>query len=121
MTDPNEERRVFSRITFDCSITLSQGEKRWPAKLIDLSLKGLLVEKPQNWDADITQLVDAHITLDEDAFINMSINWRHDVAGQIGFECEHIDIDSIIHLRRLVELNLGDADLLDRELASLGR
>ena len=115
------ERRIFSRITFDGMITLSQSGKQWPAKLIDLSLKGLLIDEPDNWNADITQLIDAHIELDEDTHINMSINWRHNNNEQVGFECEHIDIDSIIHLRRLVELNLADEELLDRELAALGQ
>lgn len=38
----------------------------------------------------------------------------------LGFVCRHIDLDSISHLRRLVELNLGDEQLLERELAALG-
>jgi hypothetical protein len=38
----------------------------------------------------------------------------------LGFVCRHIDLDSISHLRRLVELNLGDETLLERELAALG-
>jgi hypothetical protein len=33
--------------------------------------------------------------------------------------CENIDIDSITHLRRLVDLNAGDASLLDREFSAL--
>ena len=37
----------------------------------------------------------------------------------IGFTCENIDLESISHLKRLVELNLGDKALLHRELASL--
>ena len=32
---------------------------------------------------------------------------------------DHIDLESISHLRRLVELNLGDSSLLERELAAL--
>jgi hypothetical protein len=38
----------------------------------------------------------------------------------LGFVCRHIDLESISHLRRLVELNLGDESLLERELAALG-
>ena len=38
----------------------------------------------------------------------------------VGMVCRHIDVDSISHLRRLVELNLGDEALLERELAALG-
>ena len=37
----------------------------------------------------------------------------------IGIECQHIDLDSMINLRRLVELNLGDERLLERELAEV--
>ncbi|VAX04921.1 hypothetical protein MNBD_GAMMA20-584, partial [hydrothermal vent metagenome] len=45
----------------------------------------------------------------------------HSENDHIGFRCEHIDLESISHLRRLVELNLGDAKLLDRELSALTR
>jgi hypothetical protein len=31
-------------------------------------------------------------------------------------KCNFIDVDSISHLKRMVELNLGDASLLNREL-----
>ncbi len=62
----------------------------------------------------------ASIQLTEETAITMSVNWRHNNKGQVGFECVHIDIDSISHLRRLVELNLGDDTLLERELAALG-
>jgi len=37
----------------------------------------------------------------------------------VGIRCESIDLDSISHLRRLVELNLGDPELLNRELSAL--
>jgi hypothetical protein len=37
----------------------------------------------------------------------------------MGLQTEHIDLDSISHLRRLIELNVGDADILNRELGEL--
>jgi hypothetical protein len=46
----------------------------------------------------------------------MHVEGRH-----VGLRCESIDLDSITHLRRLVELNSGDPGLLDRELGSLMR
>ena len=36
-----------------------------------------------------------------------------------GLHCLAIDIDSVTHLRRLVELNLGDPALLEREVSAL--
>lgn len=116
----DNERRQFSRITFDAQTLLSQGAKQWTVTLIDLSLQGALIETPADWDVD-TQLPFAiTIKLDDDKAITMSLLWRHSEKGQTGFECKHIDIDSITYLRRLVELNVGDAKLLERELAALG-
>jgi hypothetical protein len=42
------------------------------------------------------------------------------LEGQhIGMECQNIDLTSLTHLRRLVELNTGDAELMNRELSHL--
>jgi hypothetical protein len=38
---------------------------------------------------------------------------------QVGMTCEDIDLQSLTRLRRLLELNTGDADLMDRELTHL--
>lgn len=38
---------------------------------------------------------------------------------QLGFQFDEIDIDSITSLRRLVELNMGDSSMLERDLHSL--
>ena len=116
----NEDRRVFQRIPFDASTELRQGEQRWPVTLVDLSLQGLLIEAPADWPFDRRQTATASIMLNGDTQISMDVRWRHSANGQIGFACEHIDIDSISHLRRLLELNLGDSSLLERELSALG-
>ena len=36
-----------------------------------------------------------------------------------GLLCKGIDLDSVTHLRRLIELQLGDPALLERDLAEL--
>lgn len=121
MTNSTPERRTFTRIHFDGQTSLHQNEQQWAVKLIDLSLKGLLVEQVEtSWNVDLDQPLDAHIKLDDDTEIVMIVNWRHSDNGQIGFECKNIDIDSIAHLRKLVELNLGNTSLLERELSALG-
>ena len=120
MSEMTKERRQFSRILFDAWAELRQGEKSWHAALIDLSLNGLLVGEPMDWVIDSGKPLSAAIRLDANATIQMTVLWRHSKNGQIGFECKHIDIDSISNLRRLVELNLGDPLLLERELGALG-
>ncbi|MDT3716997.1 PilZ domain-containing protein [Pseudomonas soli] len=120
MTSSHDERRRFQRIAFDAPTELRQGERRWPVKLLDLSLKGLLVERPEPWDADPTQDFDAVIHLnDKKTQVRMQVELRHDESTRLGFICLHIDIDSMTHLHRLVELNLADSTEMMRELREL--
>ena len=59
MSDNPSERRRFQRIEFDAATELVQGDRRWPVELHDLSLKGLLVRRPEGWDADAEQPFEA--------------------------------------------------------------
>lgn len=113
-------RRRFQRIAFDAATELLQGSHRWDVKLLDLSLKGLLVRCPAGWDGDPGHPFLANITLASDIQVQVEVDLARTLDGQLGFVCRHIDLDSISHLRRLVELNLGDQSLLERELAALG-
>lgn len=120
MSDDHAERRRFQRIAFDASTEISQDDQRWKVELQDLSLQGLLVERPADWEADPVRGFQVRIYLSFDANVYMEAELAWEREGLLGFACRHIDLDSISHLRRLVELNLGDADLLERELALLG-
>lgn len=115
----HDERRRFQRIDFDAPTELRQGKRRWQVKLLDISLKGLLVERPQPWDADLTQDFDAVIHLDPQNKVKMQVELRHEEPDRLGFICLYIDIDSISHLHRLVELNVADSTEMMRELRQL--
>ncbi|MEN8639382.1 PilZ domain-containing protein [Pseudomonas sichuanensis] len=116
----HDERRRFQRINFDAPTELRQGERRWPAKLLDLSLKGLLIERPAPWDADLTQDFEAIIKLDDGTSqVRMQVELRHEEEACLGFICLYIDIDSMTHLHRLVELNVADSTEMMRELREL--
>jgi len=113
------ERRRFVRIEFHARTELSQGTYTWPVELLDLSLKGLLIKKPEPWLGDPEKRFVADIHLSNEVHVRMEVSLAHDDHGHLGFVCEHIDLDSIAHLRRLVELNVADHDELERELAAL--
>ncbi|CAH0305252.1 hypothetical protein ABH908_005550 [Pseudomonas frederiksbergensis] len=119
MSEQPADRRRFRRIAFDARTELSQGEFTWPVRLIDLSLKGLLVEKPEPWlgNREWHFLVDIH--LNDDLAIKMDVQLTHDDHDQLGFVCKHISLESIERLRRLIEFNLGDPRELERELGAL--
>ncbi|HDS1737987.1 MULTISPECIES: PilZ domain-containing protein [Pseudomonas] len=116
----HDERRRFQRIDFDAPTELRQGDRRWPVKLLDLSLKGLLVQRPAAWDADASQDFDAVIHLnDKQTQVRMQVELRHEEPDRLGFICLFIDIDSMSHLHRLVELNVADSTEMMRELRQL--
>ncbi|MFJ2692628.1 PilZ domain-containing protein [Pseudomonas sp. NPDC087336] len=119
MSENPAERRRFKRIAFDARTELGQGEFIWPVKLIDLSLKGLLIERPEPWLGNPQQDFFVDIHLSEDTPIAMDVQLTHQNHGQLGFVCRHISLESIERLRRLIEFNLGDPQELERELGAL--
>lgn len=119
MSEQPSDRRRFRRIAFDARTTIAQNGWNWPVQLVDLSLKGLLVKRPEDWQGNRAEAFDVDIRLDPQAHIKMQVKLAHDEHGQLGFVCEHIDLESISHLRRLIELNLGDEEELERELGAL--
>jgi hypothetical protein len=123
ITTDNSEGRHFSRIPFHADVQLHfhLSDAVQTARLLDISLKGALVETPHPianaFKGKICRLVlflgkgGEHITME-------GVVVHHE--GQlIGIQCQHIDVDSMINLRRLVELNMGDEALLERELAEV--
>lgn len=114
------ERRRFFRVVYSTPAQLRQGAHIWSTTLLDLSLQGALLKRPENWTEQNSGLFTLSFTLaDSDIQINMEVESTHLDAKRLGVYCHHIDIDSASHLRRLVELNAGDAELLRRELAHL--
>lgn len=113
------DRRRFSRVDFKAEVTLIQSDSSYPAQLIDISLNGVLLKTPEDYHirADIPATV--HIKLADDAKISMQVMLVHSSSDMLGFHCESIDMDSIIHLRRIIELNLDDAEAAERVLAEL--
>ena len=113
------DRRRFSRIAFTAHTDIQQDERHWSCELLDLSLKGLLVAEPEDCEMQASQPVSVRITLTDDDEIKMEATLARRQDGQLGFICREIDVESISHLRRLVELNLGDPDAANRELFEL--
>ncbi len=117
-----DERRRFSRITFHRPAELDVRVARATCEVVDVSLKGALVEVPVSFRTATGERCTLTIRLDAaEAAIRMEGEIVHREGQMVGVRCVEIDLDSISHLRRLVELNLGDDDLLHRELSALVR
>ena len=116
------DRRRNRRVLFDAPVSLqTAGGESYETVLIDISLKGALTKIPKNWHVATDEPISLCIRLNQaDAVISMQCRIVHTEDDTIGFHCQAMDMDSITHLRRLVELNLGDSELLARELTALG-
>ncbi len=120
MTENKEERRSYSRIPFHAEVIMQSGNEEWSCNLLDISLKGMLVEPPDNLEIDTNKPCAIALFLGDEASIHARVNIARISSGCWGLEWQNIDADSLKHLRRLLELNLSDPGLLDRELAELG-
>lgn len=120
MTD---EQRRFQRIAFDARVTLHIGDTHYPGVLRDISLKGALVMLGEGTGQISTgQTGELHIRLDQgevEMTMEVSVAFVHPQRQACGVNVLSMDVDTASHLRRLVEVNLGDADALQRELGNL--
>lgn len=115
-----QEKRHFTRIRINGSTVVHYLDKKFPAELIDISFKGALITKPKDIELPIDSVCEIQIALEgSDIVINMRGHVTHRLDSQVGICCDNIDLDSITHLKRLIELNLGDESLLERELHEL--
>ena len=115
-----QDKRRFTRLPFEGTCDVDVAGICFTAPMLDLSLKGLLVEVTS--DQRLSPGDEGRVSIqfpDTALKIDMIVAVSHVSETYVGFQCTQIDIDGISHLKRLVELNLGDDKLLDRELEAL--
>jgi hypothetical protein len=113
------QQRRFNRIPFDVTARLQSAEHLWEGQLVDISLHGALIRTDETVHTNDGQLL-LTVQLEGGPSIYMDVEIAHREGNETGLRCKDIDVDSITHLRRLLELNLGDSELLQRELSALG-
>ncbi|WP_019627186.1 PilZ domain-containing protein [Thioalkalivibrio sp. ALJT] len=112
------ERR-FQRIPLEFRASLLTDRNACGVRVEDLSLKGALLESANLPALNDGDEVSVDIPLGDDARITFEgwVRWHEGLW--LGVEIKTMPLDSASHLRRLVELNLGDEALLEREFAAL--
>lgn len=116
----NDERRQFTRVQIEYPIVLKRlsGEEI-PGTVINLSLKGLLVHPGRHVSSG--EEVSFHFSRSEGTptlpIEGKAIVVRQEGMEEIGLRLVEIDIEGLSHLRRLVELNIGDSDKAFAETA----
>ncbi|WP_239995786.1 PilZ domain-containing protein [Nitrincola tibetensis] len=113
------DRRRFTRIHFDAECEVHFTGKAAVMQLVDISFRGALLTCNDTLDLSLDEPAELCIYLANDILIKMQVSLSTREHPHYGFVIEEIDIDSMSHLRRLVELNLGDETLLERELEQM--
>ncbi|MGC9518883.1 MAG: PilZ domain-containing protein [Desulfuromonadaceae bacterium] len=113
-----EEKRRYERVHFVEDIEIIHGDKRYRGVITDISMKGVLIkleEIPPEVSSDAWLI---RLPLSDEVKIVVQARPSHIDYAQhtVGFHFTEIDADSMAHLRRLLELNTGDAGEIEREL-----
>lgn len=119
MSEGTAERRRFHRIATDKVVVADAADGQHTGLVLDVSLRGLLFVVNDGWRPEPGTDIVAHVALDEQSTIDMNGQIAHVEGDHIGLNCTRVDLEDASKLRRMVELNLADNTLLERELAEL--
>jgi hypothetical protein len=112
--------RLFSRVPFMAQVSLQLPTQTLEVDLLDIALKGALVHLSSAVAVNLNDPCRLLLPLsDGGEAIEMNGKVVHLEDHNIGMSCNDIDLQSLTRLRRLLELNTGDADMMDRELSNL--
>lgn len=120
-------KRRFQRIPFDAQIRLKltngSEESIITGILNDISLKGALIAvSPSTPAFKVGQIGELTIIPDQGEIqMTFTVEVAYQLTGNhlFGLNLLSFDVESASHLRRLVEVNLGDESSLKRELGNL--
>jgi PilZ domain-containing protein len=114
------EHRLFHRIRFVVKTDIEISGKSCEAALVDVSLKGALVTFSHELHPERGLPCQLTIHLDgSDIKLIISGEIVHTRQNVTGIKFTLIDLDSMMHLRRLLELNTAEPDKVRSELSSL--
>lgn len=114
-----DDRRRFTRIHFDAECEVRTARATCIMQLEDVSMRGVLLQTSSETGLTLGDEVEINIYLANDVLIRIRAELRHIDAQRYGFFAREMDLESASHLRRLLELNLGEEALIERELEHL--
>lgn len=112
--------RNFVRIPFVADVLLKVQDQSIKVHLVDISLKGALLQLDTTRGFRLDDPCKLKLPMAEGGEgIVMAGHIAHLEGQLVGIKCSDIDVVSLTRLRRLIELNSGDATLMDREIRQL--
>jgi len=111
------EKRYFKRVNFQAEVQVICDENILHGDLLDISLKGALIRihEPRILQIDRQATIRIYLS-SSDITLTAEADVVHQGGEDYGFKFFKIDAESIGHLRRLLELNLGSSEAVASEL-----
>ena len=116
------EHRAVHRVPFVQAAELLVDGKVVGVRLLDISLMGALVApEPGSADLAVSGHCRMRLTLAPDVMMELAgeVVRATDDGGRFGIQWDSMDVDSASHLRRLLELNLGDDGLVVQDIEAM--
>lgn len=112
------KHRQYQRINFRAEVTIDISASAYHCELIDLALRGALVRTPTALPLEVGEQASLRIYLPDTAvYMDFTGELAHQHDSDYGFLFVSEDDQSMGHLRRLLELNFGDAQQANEEFA----
>jgi hypothetical protein len=115
---PASNRRQFTRIPRQLRTELHQGGSAWEVALVDISLNGLTVTHPGEWDADYSHPFQVILRLTDGTSFEVYAHLIHIEPDTLGLQMEHLSEEQIAPLARLLSQTVDD-EVLEQELRQL--
>jgi hypothetical protein len=115
MSEAEHNRRRVTRAISDVPMQLLQGGAVWSVKLVDVSLNGLSVTQPEDWDADYSHPFNFILHLKDGSTFEAHAHLIHVASGILGFQMEHLGPEQLAPLAKLLAQKLGD-EVIEAEL-----
>jgi hypothetical protein len=112
MTD---DRRKRTRVPVQFEVIIRCGETELPVETINLSLTGVLCVTNPRFQKNAP--CNIRIRLNEEVRIDLAGKVLRVGEDETAISFTSMDEESFFHLKRIMELNAGNADEIDRELA----
>lgn len=112
-------QRRFRRISFEAQATVGAGHNFRVCELIDLAMKGALLATDKPLPIVLGERCSLCITLPGGPIsLEFTAELIHHEEDHYGFKFIGEDLATLTHLRKLIELNTGDAEATRSELAA---
>jgi len=112
------ERRNFQRVPFAAEAEINCEEKKIHGELLDISLQGALIQGRGTIPFETGNICELSVYLSgPEITLQFDVNLVHREDNRLGFRFIGEDTETMAHLKRLLELNIGSSEILDKEIS----